>query len=234
MSQRLTTGVIAQGKRVIDPLAGITGIVQRYRSTDIFTGIGNPVESWMNIGTQGGAATQAGVSEKPILEEDGVYADGVDAFLMIPSLAGLTQGSVFMLVKNEFDPGTTTSEGPVLGASGTDGGSNNHTPFEDGNIYDDFGSTSRKTVGNPSTSMTDWYILEFSSADNYWEAWFNGVSIFSTATNTVGFGASPNLFRDGAYYWAGWAKEILILDRASPTLGGDRATIRSYLNGLIT
>lgn len=232
MSQRLTTGVIAQGKRVVDPLAGITGIVQRYRYTDIFTGIGNPVESWMNIGTQGGSAVGT-IGMRPTLESDGVYADGVDDFLDIASLSGLSAASYFILAKNTLDPPLADlGAGPWLGKVGSYAFSS-HTPFTDGNIYDAFATTDRKTVGNPATPLTDWFVYEASSAEGYWQAWLNGVSVFSTADNTVGFGPNPALFGDGDYRWGGICKEIIILDRASPTLDGDRTIIRNYLNGLI-
>jgi len=71
----------------------------------------------------------------------------------------------------------------------------NHYPYTDSNIYDDFGSSSRKTVGNPTPSLANWHIASFHSQSASWKYYLNGTSFFSTGTNTVGWISTPKLGR---------------------------------------
>lgn len=79
-------------------------------------------------------------------------------------------------------------------------GSDSHWPFSDGVQYNDFGATARKTVGNPSVSLTSTYrIIRIYSAASDWKFFIDGgaggssggtTAFFSTATNTVGWASS--------------------------------------------
>lgn len=71
-------------------------------------------------------------------------------------------------------------------------GSSDHHCFSDGNIYDGFGATARKTVGNPAPSLTSFYAFGVVSAASDYRAYVaGGTPLFSTGTNTVGWNASP-------------------------------------------
>lgn len=96
----------------------------------------------------------------------------------------------FIIVQLDADPPASGNGG--LWEFGTDA-SDTHFPFSDNNIYDDFGTTVRKTVGNPTPSLAAVRLYEVVSAAGEWTARLDGAQIFTTATNTVGWSASSAL-----------------------------------------
>jgi hypothetical protein len=111
------------------------------------------------------------------------------AFYNTPSLAFLTEAEVFTVVKANSDPASNTFSMWNKQSSA----SSSHYPWQDGVIYEAFGSTTRKTVGNPTTPLNQYNLYNISTAANYWEARLNKNSLFSTNTNTVGFNNNPTL-----------------------------------------
>jgi hypothetical protein len=120
-------------------------------------------------------------------------APGNIAFASNPN-AGASAGTMIVVqsVVNE-----TLVNGHVLGGWGTDA-TNSHWPFSDGIIYDAWGSTVRKTTGNPALALTVPRIYVVQSAASLWRSYIDGTPHFSTATNTVGWGALAGLFSDTA------------------------------------
>lgn len=127
---------------------------------------------------------------EPIWSIDDTYGfrymdgTGVSGDWRIPNFdpSSFTAGTGVFVWKRTADPGTL-GQFWNFGSSGN----SNYFPFSDGVIYDDFGSTVRKTVGNPTPSLANWHIYSARSAANLWKANLDGVELFSTATNTVGF-----------------------------------------------
>lgn len=64
-------------------------------------------------------------------------------------------------------------------------------------VYDTFGSTVQKAT-NASVALNTWYRYRVSAKAGGWQAWLNGTSVYSTATNTVSWAAAPELGRSGA------------------------------------
>jgi hypothetical protein len=114
------------------------------------------------------------------------------AKLLMGSLAALTQGEMFMVIESGADPGVAAigQRSWKLGGSSQDP----HYPFSDGNIYEDFGSTSRPSFGNPLTPLNQINLYGVYSRTNDRKAFINGAQIFSsTGTNVVSFNSSPIL-----------------------------------------
>ena len=100
-------------------------------------------------------------------------------------------------------------------------------PFTDGSIYDDFATTSRVTVGNPTPSLASPRIYQTISASGEWTALLDGTQIFTTATNTVGWNATTYLGRSVSIYLDGVIWEWLVY--AQKLTAPNRAAVTAYL-----
>jgi hypothetical protein len=105
-----------------------------------------------------------------------------------------------------------------------------HYPYSDGNIYESFGTTARKTVGNPTPSLAAWRLYNISSASGAYTVRLDGTQIFTTGTNTVGFPTAPQLGRSWTTtfttYFPGDYAELIVCSVLS---GGDRTSMNAYI-----
>lgn len=164
----------------------------------------------------------------------------------VPSSAnlmnGATQGSFFAVFQVTVDPsvqpacsglacGFTTQ---IAGA----GGEQNFVPLDDGVIYENFGTTAYKTVGNPTPSLSSSFRLYSAhSATNDYRVYLDATSIYSDATNTVGFGTGERRIgrtRQGVvggpgdnFSFSGFMAEVAIYDDVLST--SDRQKMEGYL-----
>lgn len=143
-----------------------------------------------------------------------------------PTMAALTAAHAFWVIKAQSDPAGGIDE-TILALFGTDPTAN-HIPYVDGTVYDGNFSTARKTTGNPTTSMSAAFVLyEQISTSSEWTRKINGATsgndFFTTATNTVGGSATPQLMTACRHKLAG-------LYIFSAKLTTDRAAVISYLN----
>jgi hypothetical protein len=151
-------------------------------------------------------ATQAAGVTQPEYETNGsVFRHSVLNFtqigsgqaLEVPNLSATGWSSLESLYvwANYFDPGggAATQFGAPLGRWSTDAVNGDLEPYVDGTIYHGFGSTARKTVGNPTPSLTLPRISGMRSAANDWRYFLDGTLFFATATNTVGLPTAPRL-----------------------------------------
>lgn len=186
----------------------------------------------------GRTLTQAVGASKPIYKtaiqngRDIARFDGAATFFDVPSLAALTAATAFLVVKVNVDPpATTLTTGLWDLDAATGASSSSHFPFTDGIVYDSFGSTARKTVGNPTPALTAFHIYEIKSIAGNWTALLDGAQIFTTATNTVGFSATGFLGKsfDGTtnYFCAGDMGELLLYGSGLNTTDAD--SVRAFL-----
>ena len=162
---------------------------------------------------------------------DFVPEDGLNLFGTIRStLQAAGAAEMFIVARNDHDPAASVNDsGHVIQLSGDTQVS--HLPYTDGVVYEGFGTTARKTTGNPSASLTSPFIYNVRSASGSYVTEFNGAAHFSTATNTPGFTgfgfyigyASANTRR-----YDGVIGEILIFDNVLSA--SDRAAIEAYLS----
>src|ERR1051326_1138284 len=146
-----------------------------------------------------------------------------------------------MVYKVDADPPAASGQaGAVLSGTGTgnwgaDNVNGNHMPWTDGHIYCDFASTVRKDAGNPTTSLTNWVLMEILSKSGQWEMRINnattGNDYFNTATNTVGWGGDSNvgigIAGSGLQRLDGGIEEIILYSRDLTST--ENANIRSYI-----
>lgn len=151
-----------------------------------------------------------------------VAADSTFAFAL-PDMSALAAGEAFFVLKNDTDPGVGTSGGlHTIGNSGSGGTIYN---YQDGNIYDSFGRTTRPSIGPAPAPLTSWHVYNTISTSAEWTASFNGTQFSTTATNTVAFNATPFLLtQGGAFKYLGKMAEVLLFNRKLTT------PERSYIN----
>ena len=148
-----------------------------------------------------------------------------------PSFAALTEGEIFWRVKVNNDPPAGANQSGIS-SLGTDVAARNHYPLNgSGVVYHGFGSDTRKTCGDPATDLATWHTLNIHSASNDWALKIDGSVLFSTATNTVAFTATPKIgISDNTYDFDGQVKAICMFNaKLSP---GDRASMESYMASL--
>lgn len=147
-------------------------------------------------------------------------------------MSAASAGTMFIAKSLVNDPPLSDpTTGHAVLCSGT--ATHSHYPYTDGNIYDAWGTTDRKTVGNPATPLTALHLYTVISAANDWRAYVNGTLQFSTGTNTVGFTTD---FRMGAqietHYFDGFVAENIFFDSALSNL--DRVAIENNIDDYYT
>jgi hypothetical protein len=169
-----------------------------------------------------------GINGQPVVDWDGTsdYMDfGASAF---SALSGGAE--VFLIGRRDADPPPTDATSPiwVMGSSG-DGSS--LVPYSDGNVYEDFGSTTRKSAGNPAASLASPFSYNVVSIAGEFTVRVNGTQLYTTATNTVGWSATPRLGRTlvASWFFAGVTAEVVMtVGKMSAT---DRTELRTYFHG---
>lgn len=171
------------------------GVYTDTSATTPVTADAQTVAFWQDQSGLGNNFTQSTSANRPTWKTGIVNSmpvlrfDGSNDQLVGPSLSALTAGEAFIVVKVDADPpGVNTVSGSwKFGSNATDC----HYPFTDGVIYEDFGTTARKTVGNPTPSLASWRLYNVISVSGEWTANLDGTQIYTTATNTVGFSTAP-------------------------------------------
>jgi hypothetical protein len=145
-------------------------------------------------------ATQATAASKPTYKvnmsggQPALYFDGNDSMGFASSIiSGTPDGFAAFIFKIDIDPPTDALKtAPVMGSFGS-AILASHWPFTDGNVYDGFGSTARKTAGNPTPSLTSFRIISQHSAASDFVINIDGSQFYSTSTNTVGWSGSQQI-----------------------------------------
>jgi hypothetical protein len=156
-------------------------------------------------------------------------------FLQIPTMSGLTASHVFFVIKALNDP-SQNGQGQGGFSDNTDGGTNQgaHYPYTDSNVYESWGTSDRKSVGNPATTLAQWNVYEVISTSSEFTVLLNGVQIFTTGTNTVAFNAGDPfigtfLSSDGSWY--SWSGDIAgVYQFSAKKTGADRTSMCTYIN----
>ncbi len=203
----------------------------------VAVGDGNPVTTWAD---SSGNARDAGAigASRPTLRSTGgpnsqpcLEFDGSDDSMTLPDFAtGFTAGHLFIVVKIDNDP---PASGGVAGCPlrvSTSGGDASFYPFTDGVVYENWGSTTRKTVANPTPSLAAWHVYEIVSKASSWKAFINGTQIGSTDTgNTVGFVSVLRIaLNANSNRLDGRIAEIIWY--SAEKTGADLTAIKTYLN----
>lgn len=236
---------------LIGGLGSVSGVYLRTGTPSTISGLKLWLAAWdeafanndpvgtMRDGSGNGAdCTQSSSSLKPtfktgvIHSKPAYYFDGSDDYVNVPDIfATMTAGEVFIVLQGDTNQGVGTANTGLWAMPGTN--DNENVPWVDGNIYDGWFSTVRKSCGNPGSIQT-WHTYNVISTSSEYTALRNGTQFFTTASNTPG-GARNNktLGRSSlgsGYLFQGWIAELIIYDNKLSS--GNRSAIYSYINGL--
>lgn len=118
---------------------------------------------------------------------------GIDGDWRAPNwnASGFTEGTGIAVLKKTADPSAAGGVWWTL----ANHGAFNHFPYTDGNIYDGFASTTRRSW-NPTPPLTSWHIYSARSRAGLWKANLDGVEQISDTSNAVDFGASTSILQE--------------------------------------
>lgn len=160
------------------------------------------------------------VADKSIRFENQLFDSG--------NLSALTEAEIFVKRKIDADP-TIAGEGSMY-LMGTNS-DKTHIPYTNGQIYDSFGTDTRKDTGvNPTDSMTAYHVYNAYSKTDDWACYLNDgtTPIYSTATNTVSFPSNTTFGRwSGGYYMLGNVKAVVLF--SEKVTSGDRILVSGGL-----
>jgi hypothetical protein len=173
-------------------IAGLWG----WWKADALTGLtdGDPVTTWSDSSGNGRDATAVGTPSYETGEVNALPAiafDGVGDGFNLPDASALGAGTMFIVFRIDNDP-PLGGESTGMWLFGTDGQAS-HFPWTDGIIYDAWGTSARKTVGNPVKSLAEWGFYCVRSSAGAWNAHHDGTQLFTTATNTASFSNTPRM-----------------------------------------
>jgi len=166
------------------------GTLYHWRRGDDVTLNGSDVSSWNDKSGNGRHAIQGTAALQPAFTASALnglpgitFVASAGEFFTDSIMSALTAAERFIVLRLTADPpvaGTGLWRQSLLAAAPV-------IPFTDGIIYDDFGTTVRKTCGNPTPSMATACLYNPRTAAGAWACDINGANLFTTATNTVGF-----------------------------------------------
>jgi hypothetical protein len=214
------------------------------------------LKAWYVSGDNGGSGLQTGMTDR----QGNANASGGDALnpsLVIPAfnghraiqwsgssssarfslgtslLVGSSSGAFFACYQCANDPPSVGRGGAVFDGFTNDvtGNRNSHQPYEDGTIYEHFGTDTRKTVGNPTPSMSSTQrIYSAHSASGDFRSYLDGTQLFSTGTNSVDFGSGVTKYIGGSFngtMFNGKIAEIVAFNSSLTT--AERQKVEGYL-----
>lgn len=197
---------------------------------------GGAVSQWSDKSGNDRHATQGTAANKPTTGThtqnslNAMRFDGADDFFSIPGLSSLSQATIFIVLKADSDPAAADASSGLWTFSS---GDHTHLCYPaDGVFYDSFGTSTRKTTGNPTPSFAATRLYSAHSRSGDWRSFIDGVVHYSTATNTVDFSASHYLglsYKTGSYYLKGIVCEVVIVEGSGAMPDADREIIEGYL-----
>lgn len=145
-------------------------------------------------------------------------------YLNLPNTSALTVAEAFIVCKADAQ---TPATGRGLWHVSTGGDA--YHPFSDGNVYESFGAAAWKLAGSNQGNLSVAHVWNVISASGEWTALKNGTQIFTTATNTPAFPATPWLGRSfGAVGFVGDIGELVLYSRKLTTT--ERGDVKAYLS----
>jgi hypothetical protein len=207
-----------------------SGGVRWFRASDEVYSDNDPVGTMTDqFGVLSGTAagTARPTFKTAIVNGKAVYRfNGTSNVVALGDLSALTQAEAFIVVKVANDPPGAAAQSSLweFGSSGLP----THYPFTTGVVYENFGTNSRKTVGDPTPALTSWRVYSVYSASADWEVFLDGLSLLATGTNTVSFPTACYLGRAmDPYYLEGDIAEFILYDHKLSS--GVRGDVLTYL-----
>jgi len=149
---------------------------------------GDTVSTWPDESGEGNDATNgtsvyraSGFNGYPSVEFDGTD----DNYDLPAFLDGVSSAEVMVVLELSNDPPNSGETG-LWGFSTRGDGNISHYPFEDGQIYENWGRDSRVADVSPAVSEDSPHIYNVASGSDY-RAWQNDTQIFSSTSSSVAF-----------------------------------------------
>ncbi|MFD2053782.1 hypothetical protein ACFSQT_12005 [Mesorhizobium calcicola] len=240
------------------PLSLGAALLGWYKADEITGSNNDPLSAWADGSGHSNDMTQATSGARPTLITANLNGKNVVRFnapsasqyFDVPNIfSGKSAGSMYLVIKKNADPagagGANADEYSGIHRFGSSTGTATagHMTYTDSNIYSEFGTTVRKSAGNPTPSLALWRIISIHSAASDYGIFIDGgvyvagspTPFFSTATNTVGFDSSPKFGRSVKdptgtpvfKYMEGWAGEVLLIDGKLST--ANQQNVEGYL-----
>lgn len=218
-------------------LDATTGLFDATSGGSAVTTDGSSVARWEDQSGNGRHFKQSTSNDRPVLKtsiqnsRNIIRFDGSNDFMQMDfAFSGITAACYFIALKIVSDPPSvaTKSGHPIEFLTGQTLAS--HYPWTDGNIYDNTLTNSRKTVGNPSKSLTEFNLYNVEATSNLWTLRLNKTQLFTTTTNTIsisGVNLGANLSQATDYFFDGDIGEIIVY--SSILSSSDRGRVEDYL-----
>lgn len=168
-------------------------------AADRITGVvdGHGVTTWADASGHSNTGTGQGDGETPMYLTNMINSKPAVRFSAASSTyfsfedfaSGFTEGEIFVVLKNDVD---NSYNGFYHFGESPYPMNNAHYGYF-GTIYDEFGSNTRYTVGDPAGTLNTWHIYNVSTAPDSWTARFDGSVLFHSDENTVTFTHYPYL-----------------------------------------
>lgn len=231
---------------LIGQLPVTTGLVAHHDAQAVTAAEGDTPGTWADESGNGHTLDDSASPAQPIFR-DGAHTasinghpcfefpDGTTSFFQYISdylLSGESAAEIFAVLKNAADPQASAGKTGIWTFSASDYDS--HHPYTSGVVYEAWGTTTRKTAGNPTPSLAAMHLYGVQSAAGSYVVRVNGSDLYTTASNTVsfyssgGFGGQVGKSKT-SYVFVGWFGEIIIYNRILST--AERAAVESYLAG---
>ena len=199
------------------------------------------VSFWPDQSGHSNHATQSANTQRPQVVAGAINGRPVVRFsgassnvLNLPAvLDGQTPGDVFIVQRVTPYPNVGTDGFWRFGTAGAVAAA---YPTGDEHIRDDFGSNTSHDIGQPNQSLDQAHLYEAVTQAGEWTARVNGVTQYTTTSNTVAWNGSMNLgyggsnyYEGGSRYFSGDIAEVLVFDRALTLT--ERSGVERYLGG---
>lgn len=206
-----------------------TGLFQDSAGTTPANTTNDPIGRWTDQSGNNRHSTQVTASNKGIRASDDSVRFVLQDWLNLVDLSALTMGEIFIRVKVDTDPPVEGGDGGFW-KFGTDP-QESAIPYTDGNVYDGFGATVRKSTGNPGVSFATAYrVYQALSKANRWTSWIDGNQHFTTGTNTVAFTANPRIGSSGTLWMVGQVSDVILCN--AELTADERVNVLAYLGVL--
>lgn len=209
------------------------------------------ITTWSDSSGNGRNATGTGTvgGVKPVYKTTGGPTGGPSVrlslddgselrFFTLPNfLTSFTAGEIFIVCIAKADPGdgASSANGPPVGDWGSSVTGALYPFWSDSKIYEEFGTTVRKTALDPVTSLATWLCYNIRSAAGDFTYSINGATstndFFTTATNTVGWGTAPKVGAEAiGKYLHGSIVEVIFYSRILDDATERKPVIHQHLN----
>ena len=218
-------GNVVSESNLWSPYSLGTQLVAWYNPSSISGNSGDQIETWSDISGNANHGTQTTSVNRAVLITS--YFAGRKFFNFsafshqmynLPGnlLGASSEAAMYTILAVKSDPPAATGETGLYRIQNN--GNDNHFPYVDGNVYDGFFSTSRKSTGNPSQDLRSLHLINMISKSGFYSLSIDAASHYQTTTNVIGvvsgeykYGQSDNGI---AAYLNGYQSDLIFVSGA--------------------